>query len=372
MNIERQQGWFLEFAKLAIKYNQPVRISTKGVTLAQPEYLRLLSEAPHLFWIAFSIISPDDDVLQRVDVGAPNATERLATMKALSGIGCSTSLRFRPIFPGISDHTPRYPQAYRVLIEKAREAGARAISFECGFFPSRIPKDVRHRWKELERVARTPLQNIYSAFGKQACTRPSYQWTEVIMHAIAEVARGQGMTIGVSDPVWKQLTETGCCCGMLPDDPVFGNWERENATEALLQASKNPDHIIRAEEIIPPWADDVLLSSMANLGAGPKIVWHKRYATWGDKLREIWNDPTKERSPYSYFQGALTPIRLDDGTVGYKYKGLERAHRVAPYWNVDTDLSKPAVIPKTKRKLPMCKLAVECDGSICKVCRMGK
>ena len=49
----------------------------------------------------------------------------------------------------------------------------------------------------------------------QACTRPSFLWTENIMHAVHDKATECGLVVGVSDPVWKQLGETGCCCGML-------------------------------------------------------------------------------------------------------------------------------------------------------------
>ena len=172
-NIERQQGWLLKFIDLAIKYNQPVRISTKGKLLKEPEYLKALGKAPHLFWIAFSIISPDDELMRRIDVRAPLPSERIATMKALSEIGCSTSLRFRPIFPGISDRTKRYPRAYKALVEMAAEAGAKACSFECGFYPSRIPNDSKYKWERLEKLSGVPLKKLYSSFGRQACTRPT-------------------------------------------------------------------------------------------------------------------------------------------------------------------------------------------------------
>jgi len=367
-NIERQQGWFLEFAKLCIKYNQPVRISTKGNTFASPDYLRVFASAPHLFWVAFSIISPDDELLSKIDMSAPPPTERLRTMAALSKVGVSTSLRFRPMFPGVSDRTPRYPQAYRVLIERAAAAGARAISYECGFYPSRIPTVAKEKWDGFARLINVPLKSVYRQFGLQACTRPSYMWTENIMHAVKEVALQHGLTVGVSDPVWKQLSDVGCCCGIRDDDPVFGNWERENATLALINARDNPEHIMRVEEIIPAWAEKILQGEMCNMGAGPKLVWKKRRFTWADKLREIWNEPACERSPLTYFQGAVIPVRLDDGAMGYKYRGLSRQNlERVPYWKVDADLSKPAVVPGKVGKAK-CRFASNCDRQRCPKC----
>lgn len=340
-NIERQQGWLKEYIRLAVKYQQPTRISTKGTVLREPDYLRELEKAPHLFWVTFSCNSPDDELVRKVDKRAPPPSERIATAKVLSELGCKTAIRFRPIYPGLSDRTPRYPRAYEALIEMLAEAGGSAVSAEVGFVPMRFTKPQQKKWENMEKVLHTPLKQIYSSLGKsQTCFRPSYHWTENIMHAIQEVTHRCGMVLGVSDPVWKQLTDTGCCCGMLPGDEVFGNWEVENATNQLLLAKQAHERgerlILRVEDITPPWAYDVLQSVMCNMGAGPKTVFDKRHKTWADKLREIWDDPRAERSPLQYFQGALRPIPLDDGSVGYEYVGLNRTNRKSvPYWFVD-------------------------------------
>ena len=332
-NIERNQGWFLEFAEIVRKYRQPVRISTKGTTFLAPEYLKCFAKSPELFWVAFSIISIDDDLVKRIDVGTPVPSERLKVMKALSALGVKTSLRMRPMFPKVSDSTRKHPHAYRELIERAAEAGACAISYECGFYPSRIPVESKGKWERFTKLLGVPLKETYAAFGSQACIRPHHLWTENIMHAVKEVAVKCGLTVGVSDPIWKQLSDSGCCCGIRPDDPVFGNWERENATHALLEAKKH-GHVIRLEDVLPPWADDVLLAGMVATPAGPLGMYKAKHATWGDHMRNTWNDPLSERSPLTYFQGAVRPVKLEDGSVGYKYVGLERKFpKHVPYWS---------------------------------------
>ena len=326
-NIERQQGWLLRFIDLAIKYNQPVRISTKGVLLMEKDYLAAISKAPHLFWVAFSIITPDDELLEKIDLRAPNATKRLACMAALSAAGVKTSLRFRPILAGISDSTKNEPKAYKTRIEKAAAAGARAISYEVGFYPSRLPSYAKGKWDTLERLTSLPLKQIYQSFGKnQTCLRASYKWTENIMHAIYDEAKKNKLTVGVSDPCWKQLTESGCCCGILPEDEVFGNWEVENATNWLLKAKNDRNLIIKATDIIPEWAYHVKQSQMFAQSAGPLSCYNARHAVWSEKLLDIWNNPKAQRSPLEYFQGALVPVKLPNGELGYKYKGLERRY----------------------------------------------
>jgi DNA repair photolyase len=334
-NIERNQGWFLKFVDIAIKYEQPVRISTKGNLFLEEEYLRKMEERPDLFWVAFSTISPDDKILALIEPGTPSATERIQCMANLSSIGVKCSLRFRPLIPGVSDATPDYPEAYKTLIEDAARAGACAISTEVAFVPGAMTRSAREKWAKIEKITNIPLTAIYKSFGStQSCTRPSYLWTEGIMHAVVDSAHKNRLTVGISDPVWKQLGDTGCCCGILPDDKVFGNWQRASATNRLLEA-KHYGREISLEDITPEWSHHVPDDKLVCYNAGPDALFARRHSTWADRLRSIWNDVGKERSPANYFQGAIVPVRVDENkNVVYRYQGLTRAHKPAPYWTV--------------------------------------
>lgn len=328
--IEQNHGWLLKFIDIAIKYEQPVRISTKGGVFLIPEYLDKLKKAPHLFWVAFSTITDDDALLKKIDRYTATASQRIESVKKLTEIGVKTSLRLRPIMLGITDKN----KAYESLINKFADAGSRAISYEVGFYPRAIPNANKWKWDLLSKLSGHDLKTIYSGFGKkQACTRPSYLWTENIMHKIAEIAKSRGMTIGVSDPAWKELTEVGCCCGISENDPVFGNWEIENATNALCNAKKT-GQLIYFKDIVPEWAKTIKASSLVNYGAGPKVMYHKNNDTWEHKLKETWNNISSERSPMNYFQGALEPVGFDEnGDRIYKYKGLERKY-LKTQWDV--------------------------------------
>ena len=329
-SIEQNQGWLLKFMDLAIKYDQPVRMSTKGGVFLLPEYLKKIAKKPHLFWIAFSTITDNDEIIKKIDRFAPNATQRILSVKNLTKLGVKTSLRLRPIMLGITDKN----KAYESLINKFADAGSIAISYEVGFYPQAIPNINKWKWNLLSQISGYDLKKIYKSFGSsQACTRPSYLWTENIMHKIAEISKERGLTIGVSDPVWKQLSEVGCCCGIKPDDPIFGNWEKENATNALLEAKKTGENIY-LKDITPEWAKTLLSSTMILMGAGPLIKHKLLNETWADVLRSNWNDINKQRSVMNYFQGALIPNGIDtDGNRIYKYKGLERAN-FKTQWNV--------------------------------------
>ena len=351
-NIERQQGWFLEFVKLAIKYNQPVRISTKGNLFLTDEYLRAVAAKPELFAVLFSIVTPDEDVLSKVDVGAPSCRDRIESMRRLNAAGVRSWLRMRPILPGISDSTRAMPDAYRVLLQMAHDAGADAVSYEVAFLPGAMTRTVRKRWETIEQICGVPLRQVYRSFGpRQACTRPSYRWTEQIMHAIHDEAHRLEMIVGISDPVWKQLGDTGCCCGFLPDDPVFGNWQRESATNQLLEAKRTGKRLT-SRDIVPAWAREASLNNICALRPGPLEAYAGRHGCWSDKLEKIWRDSNKQRSPLQYFQGALIPVeRLPDGDVAYVYRGLERCYpERTPYWNVNTGKGESKIKKRMKGK----------------------
>ena len=332
-NIERQQGWFLKFVELCKKYNQPVKISTKGNLFLEEEYLQALSDRPELFYVMYSIITVDDEVIKKVEPRAPTATERIQCLTNLHDIGVKTALRFRPILPGISDATYNHPYAYKELIKKCAEAGISAISYEVAFTPGRMTNDLKARWRSIEKISGIPIIETYKKQGpNQACQRPSYKYTEQIMHSILKEAKKYNLDIGISDPVWKQLGECGCCCGIKSDDPVFGNWQTESATNQLL-ISRDTGKIIGPEDIVPEWADEKLLGDMVNTGVGPTVRFKRKHTMWGDKLREIWNNVKSERGPLQYFQGALIPVLKQNGNVYYKYKGLpERNPKKTKHW----------------------------------------
>ena len=297
-----------------------------------------MAAKPELWFVLFSIPSIDDGVLAKLDKRAPSATERIESMRRLSQAGVRVGLRMRPVLAGISDSTKDHPEAYKELIARSAEAGAECISYEVGFVPGQLTKELRERWKEIERISGVPHIDIYRSFGKvEACTRPSHQWTEAIMHAIRDEAHKHKMVIGISDPVWKQLGDAGCCCGFMADDPVFGNWQRESATNRLLEMRDGKRKTVCADDVIPPWARKAKFSAIANPGVGPTVVYMGRHSTWADRLTINWNEIDKERSPLRYFQGALMPCRQQGCNVHYKYVGLQRRHLKPPYWKVPAD-----------------------------------
>lgn len=331
--IERQQGVSLEIIPIMVKYKQPTRISTKGANvIVQKPYLDAFSENPSLFWVAWSIISIDDDILTRIDRYAPNATERLKAMKVLSKLGIKNSLRLRPIFPGITDSTPKHPKAWRDLLRRSADAGAKAVSMEFVFVPQPITADLKNSWDKIKNMVGFDIVSWYKKTSIHgSCLRSSRAWKEDLTFAIRDEAHKLGMTFGISDPHWKELNDSGCCCGILPDDPVFGGWQRTQAVQAILDAKAGKK--IVARDYVPFWAKDVMKADLVVM-TGAKNAFDRATETWEDKLRQTWNDLQGARGPLHYFGGCLYPVGKKDGDVVYEYREIKRTGLTTPHFKV--------------------------------------
>lgn len=337
--IERQQGWALEICKVLRKYNQPTRISTKGKLFLEDEYLDAVSY-PEIFSVAYSLITVDNDVLAKIDKGAPTADERLECMKRLSDRGVKTILRMRPIMPSVTDSTPNHPQAWKELVYRGAEAGADSLSAEVLFVPGGRKKREDERFAKMEQITGVPLrewyENITIAYGK--CIRPSRAWTRDFMTELVDYAHKCGLKVGISDPVMAELGDTPCCCGIMPDDPVFGNFEKETAKRCVVEgrqlAEEGKNSYWKLEDVMPKWADDVLKSQMVFM-IGRENTWKQRNLTWYDEIKKTWNDFSGNRGVLKYFEGLLKPVRRDeDGNVVYKYDPPNEEEEInSPFWH---------------------------------------
>ena len=249
-------------------------------------------------------------------------------MKALTDIGCNASLRFRPFIPGASDAYEGEPRAWAVLMERAAEAGARAISFEYIFLnPNLTPRQERMQ-DVLLRAIGDPLfaERWHAASnGAETCRRGSRDFKYAQTKAIRDLAHELGMQFGISDPHFKEWNDTGCCCGM-PDsgDKWFSNWSRRQMTEVIVQARKayerGDTRLFTYDDWRPSWAHQVPFTNMVSAGN-----WHnyrvKSNVTFGDHMRKKWNDPRHPRSPYVYFDKVLVPVGVDrnSGDLAYRY-----------------------------------------------------
>ncbi|PIR21696.1 MAG: hypothetical protein COV44_11855 [Deltaproteobacteria bacterium CG11_big_fil_rev_8_21_14_0_20_45_16] len=86
-----------ELLRILKFYNYPYVIFTRSDLLATDEYLSLLD--PKLAAIQYSISSTNEELLRKIERGAPSAKRRLTALKKISEAGFWTTVRINPVFP---------------------------------------------------------------------------------------------------------------------------------------------------------------------------------------------------------------------------------------------------------------------------------
>jgi DNA repair photolyase len=86
-----------ELLKILKFYNYPYIIFTRSDLVAKDEYLQLLD--PKLGAVQFSISSTNDELIRKIEPGAPSAKRRLKALEKLADCGFWTTVRINPLFP---------------------------------------------------------------------------------------------------------------------------------------------------------------------------------------------------------------------------------------------------------------------------------
>lgn len=94
---DQKYGVTKEFLKILKFYNYPYIVFTRSDLVAKDEYLQLLD--PKISAVQFSMSSTNDDMLKKLEPGAPSAKRRLKALQKLSESGIWTTVRINPLFP---------------------------------------------------------------------------------------------------------------------------------------------------------------------------------------------------------------------------------------------------------------------------------
>lgn len=90
-----------ELLKLLKFYNYPYVIFTRSDLVAHDDYLKLLD--PKLSAIQFSMSSTNEELIRKIEPGAPSAKRRLKALQKLAENGYWTTVRLNPLFPIFPD-----------------------------------------------------------------------------------------------------------------------------------------------------------------------------------------------------------------------------------------------------------------------------
>jgi DNA repair photolyase len=99
-NAEREFGVTRALMTELVKRGVPFAITTKSTVILRD--LDLLTAHGERAYVQVSICSTDDEVLSRIDPGAPSGTERFGVIEELHRAGVRVGLNLLPWIPGIS------------------------------------------------------------------------------------------------------------------------------------------------------------------------------------------------------------------------------------------------------------------------------
>src|SRR5512140_1580178 len=118
--LEANYGLTRRCLETCLEFRNPVGVITKGTLIRRDvDLLQRLDEQARLT-VTLTIPFSDEEMVRKLEPGAPTAKARFRTMRLLSDAGIPVGISLSPIIPGMNDS-----QIAEVL-ERARENGARS------------------------------------------------------------------------------------------------------------------------------------------------------------------------------------------------------------------------------------------------------
>lgn len=311
---ERKYGVTLELMQMFREMNYPICFSTKSAwVFHDTRYIKLFEGADN--WnMKFSIITLDEQIAKKIEVGVPTPKARLEAMKIYSQLNKGgATLRLRPFILGASS------KDYEDLIVAAHDAGATAVSTEFFCMESRGS----HNKINYNLISECIGFDIYEFYRKytngSGYMRLNRHIKEKYFKRMDELCRKLNMRFYVSDAHYKEACTSSCCCGLPDNDPRF-NYSRGNFSYALQLCKKNGKVTFAEIEAdmkhldFPWWRAEGYNTRSSEAKA------KFRYLSMKDYLRYIWNSPYNGQSPYTMFGGVMKPNGKDaNGDIIYVY-----------------------------------------------------
>ena len=217
-------GWLRRLAW----YNYPTVISTKGTMLEEPEYLALAKEGN--FAVGVSLITDDDEIIENLEPGAPNATARLKMLETLANNGIWTSVRIQPLIPGtaIEGNLPNF-------LKRLSEIGVKHITAEAYKVPTKAKNNVDMIWKVFPDAVQEYQYNDvrFEGFEMVLPTRRKWKYVKILK----KECHKYGITYGAADNDLRDMGDVVCCCG-IDNLPGFENFWRYQASQAAQIAKE--------------------------------------------------------------------------------------------------------------------------------------
>jgi DNA repair photolyase len=123
---EQRDGISLNMLEYLADIAYPVMINSKAILPGTDSYLKALSSNPTKSAIHITVISSDDEILKKLEPGAPNYQDRITAMKNLVSVGVRVVARIEPYLFLLNDNKENVEK----YMEDVWNAGVRNITFD--------------------------------------------------------------------------------------------------------------------------------------------------------------------------------------------------------------------------------------------------
>lgn len=324
--LEEEFGDGYKILEFLNEIEYPCRFSSKtDLFLRNEKYFELITRKPHLWFYMASIITLDEKIAEKLEGNVPSPMDRFRNLKKLSDAGIYTTLRLRPYILGISD------KDVEGLFKLAKWAGCKGVSTEFFCLESRITPSLQRKYDDLSALVGFDIVKFYKLGSKGAgYLRLNYEIKRKYIDQMVALADKYDLKLFVSDSDHKDKSMGGSCCGLPMENPILGNYQKSQFTEAIAIAKKNKDHTVKFSEVVngtgEKWLKGVVWGNAEGLNTGTTAKKSKfKKMTLYDYMRFEWNNTKRANSPFRYFAGVLYPIGLDENkNIIYKLD-LEKA-----------------------------------------------
>jgi DNA repair photolyase len=327
---EAEKGTTLKLLKLFAELNYPVIFSTKGKIMVEGEYYEVLKKAApnHNFIFQFSIITNNQKKATGLELNTPSVDERFAAMKKLSDLGYWCVLRLRPFIIGASDDD------LEGLFKKAHDAGAKALSTEFYCVDVKVSGEGKLMYDTVSNVVGYDVIRYYKALSpseRGGYRRLNREVKEPYIKRMWLLCKKYGMQFNCSDPDYKELNQSGSCCGIPESREKYNSdctgWSKGQLTYMI---TKLMERYMKGETDLELHIEEIL-DKVPNKWSDEKKYYGDSLKNWSSDVQnkdmchkyefiQMWNNIRSASNPYNYFNGLLTPFKVDaNKNVIYKF-----------------------------------------------------
>jgi DNA repair photolyase len=201
MPMEREHRLTLRYLEILADHSYPVVISTKSALIADDEYVRELARGKFVVQFSFSRRRNT----QFLEGGAPNAEQRIQTLRRLAVAGIGTAIRIQPLLPNFESEAID-------LIDEAAEAGARHVSVE------HLKLPIEREWSHRTRMDRAVGFDLGEFYRQRSARRVGREWILPVEYrhptiaALRDRAVHSKIGFGAADNDLLHWSDGNVCC----------------------------------------------------------------------------------------------------------------------------------------------------------------